>query len=235
MNSVVYVDSEQFNLVEEFGQEYLDSYDGSDGMIGILLKNRIKLIFASGSKVIFNYTGANEKVHTYFSPFNSGKYGFTLENAYVESTNCRYSCHDERNIDEDAYRNIYKNCTFIHDSSNCSWGTHQAIGGGLGKNGEIVIDGGYFENKGASELEDLNDAFYSVSYHNSAASDAQSSIHIKNAYLSTSALIMRGGTTEKQTKMTVNGCSVSKLPQAFNYDQTPKNVIIEEWGNTVRV
>lgn len=59
MDSVVYVDAETFNLVEEFGQEYLDSYDGSDGMIGLLLKNRIKLIFASGSKVIFNYTGAN--------------------------------------------------------------------------------------------------------------------------------------------------------------------------------
>ena len=78
MDSIVYVDAETFDLVEEFGEEYLDSYSGTE-LIGIYLKNRVHVIFANGSKVLFNYKGSNTKVHELFSPFNSGEYGFTLK------------------------------------------------------------------------------------------------------------------------------------------------------------
>ncbi len=234
MDSVVYVDAETFDLVQEFGREYLDNYDGSDGMIGIWLKNRVNVIFASGSKVIFNYTGSNENIHTYFSPFNSGKYGFTLENAWVESTNCRYSVHDERGGQDDTYHNIYKRCTFIHDSSNCSWGTHQAIGGGLGVHGDIEIDGCYFENIGGEIVDPGGDAYFNVSYHNSYGDNAQSRIVIKNSYFATSALIMRHGTSEKVSEMVVCGCSLKSEPQAYNYNSTPANVKCTSWNNVIR-
>src|SRR5699024_1754533 len=128
-------------------EEYLDSYSGAK-TIGICLKNRVHVIFANGSKVLFNYKGSNTKVHEYFSPFNSGEYGFTLENVWIESTNCRYSVHDERGFAADPYHNKYIRCTMIHDSSNCSWGAHQAIGGGLGQYGDVLIEDRYYKAVG---------------------------------------------------------------------------------------
>lgn len=158
MDSIVYVDAETFDLVEEFGNTYLESY-AQEFACGLFLKNRIHLIFAEGSKVVFNYTGSNSYIHRWFSPFNSGQYGFTLENCRIESTNCRYSVHDERASQSDAYHNIYKRCSMTHVSDGTDWTTNIAIGGGLGIHGDVLIEDGYFNGGGTID----------ISYHNSTA------------------------------------------------------------------
>lgn len=226
MDSIVYVDRGVYDLVEEFGTSYLDAYNGTDN-IGILLKNRVRVIFSSGSKVVFDYQGTNGKVHEYFSPFNSGEYGFTLENAYVESKHCRYSVHDERAHSTDSYHNVYKRCTFIHDSSNASgWHAAQAIGGGLGKYGDILIEDCYCKSVSNDDT---------ISFHSTTISendnDARSKIVVKNTYTTgTLCFIPLGNSTEK-TPIFVSGCNLRIEPKL---DGSAETMEVISWGNTIR-
>lgn len=229
MDSIVYVDAETFDLVEEFGEEYLDSYSGAE-TIGICLKNRVHIIFANGSKVLFNYKGSNTKVHEYFSPFNSGEYGFTLENAWIESTNCRYSIHDERGIAADPYHNKYIRCTMIHDSSNCSWGAHQAIGGGLGQYGDVLIEDGYYKAVGYVD---------NISYHNTLFAEdskAKSKVVIRGAYIDGTTLCANYGTSKEISQMFICGCSLRVEPKLERVitGERADNMEVIAWGNTIR-
>ena len=229
MDSIVHVDAETFDLVEEFGQEYLDSYSGTS-MIGLFLKNRVHVIFANGSKVVFDYQGTNTKVHSCFSPFNSGEYGFTLENAWIESKNCRYSVHDERGHSSDAYHNRYLRCTMLHDSSNCSWGVHQAIGGGLGQFGDILIEDGYYKSVGAVD---------NISYHNTTKtgqSNAKSKVVVRGAYIDGTTLCANYGTSTEVSQMFVSGCSLRQEPKLERVitDVRADNMEVIAWGNTIR-
>lgn len=228
MDSIVYVDNGTYDLVEEFGMTYLDSYNGTDN-IGLVLKNRVRVVFSSGAKVVFDYKGTNEKVHEYFSPFNSGKYGFTLENAYVESRNCRYSVHDERAHDTDSYHNTYKHCTFIHDSSQASgWHASQAIGGGLGKYGDILIEDCYCKSVSNDDT---------ISYHSTTISesgnDAKSKIVVKGTYTTGTLDFIQLGNSNQKTPIFVHNCNLRIEPKLEKYGSVDTMELIS-WGNTIR-
>lgn len=228
-DSVVYVDAGTYDLVAEFGQTYLDDYTDTYTMIGIWLKNRVHVIFASGAKVVFNYTGANVVAQTNFSPFNTAEHGFTLENAWVESTNCRYSVHDERWQYTDSYHNIYKRCTLIHDSSGTTWGGHQAIGGGLGLHGDILIDGGYFSAASNGEP---------ISYHNSTILGIQtkSKVVIRDAYIEGRVLCSNYGDSTEKSQMYVMGCSLAAAPylETVITAERVDNMELFAWNNEIR-
>lgn len=226
MDSIVYVDDGIYDLVSEFGIDYLDSYNGTEN-IGIELKNRIHIIFSSGSIIIFDYTGTNESVHKYFSPFNSGKYGYTIENAYVKSKNCRYSVHDERASADDSYHNIYKRCTFIHDSSKASgWHASQAIGGGLGKYGDILIEDCYCTSEGNNDT---------ISYHSPTITEegnnSKSKIVIKNTYTSGTLCFIPLGNSSQKTPIYVTGCSTVSAPYL---NGTADTMELIAWNNEIR-
>lgn len=169
MDSIVYVGSGTWDIIDELGSTYIESV--SDTKRGLVLKNRIHIIFASNSKVTCNYTGSRSTTKQWLSAFNSGAYGFTLENARIYSDNIRYTVHDERDQDTDAYRNVYKNCKMIH--SNGYYG--QCIGGGLGTNGEVIIEDCYFNNTTSENWRDV------VSYHNTAGS-GRSFVDVNGCY-----------------------------------------------------
>lgn len=157
---------------------------------GIILKNNVHLIFSSKAKVVFNYTGDNSLVHQYFSPFNAGENGFTLENLHLETSRCRYAIHDERALSTEMYINKYLNCNIVHDNTN--GGYVQCIGGGLGRNGEIIIKDCYFNNPNASNNDEL------VSFHNNFAQDQ-----------SKSNIVMSGNYFEKGT-IRISWCGESQ-------------------------
>ena len=230
LDAKVYVDPEEFDLVKEFGQEYLDAYDGSEGMIGIWLKNRVHVIFASGAKVLFNYTGANENVHTYFSPFNAGEYGFTLENAWVESKNCRYTMHDERNSAEIPYTNHYKRCTFIHDSSECSWGAHQALGGGLGCWGDILIEDCYMSANGYNDVL----TYHNAGYNQPDLTEFKSNITIRGCYVDGAVRVNATGYSKLVTVAHVSGnCLATEPHSGKTTEDATDNVLLRAWNNTI--
>lgn len=173
-NSIVYVSSGVYDLVEEFGTDFLENMDEKSPQ-GLYLHNNITVIFQPNSKVTFNYSGNNDFVKTNFSPFNTNntKYGFTLIGCVVEASNCRYCVHDEHTTNTEPYVNKYIDCEFkIDNTHNTPWGLHQCIGGGLGVSGIIKIENCIFNVVGA------NKNIYAVSYHNCNLENAKSFISI---------------------------------------------------------
>ena len=227
-----------YDLIEEFGDEYFNSFTSSTSeSAGLSLGYGTKIVFASDSKVIANYTGANEYVPKKFSPFNK-KYnsgGFTLENLTLECSNCRYAIHDEDASNADIYHNVYKNCNIkIDNSSNTQWGAKQCIGGGLGQCGYIEIDGCTFD----SVLAEGTQNYGVVSYHNASNATAKSNIIVKNSYFGKGQTVRASyyGTSEKITTVSVTGCGLGSAPivTAETSGSTTVNVEIKSYANEIR-
>ena len=230
MDSTVYVGPGTWDVVEEMG----DAFENiSQANRGIYLKNRIHLIFASDSEWVCNYTGTTASVIAWACIFNSGVYGFTLENATLKGSNIRYLVHDERDSDADSYINKYVNCRFELDNSESTATTHQCIGGGLGLCGYIEIDGCYFK----SVIDTPKNVIF---YHNSAAANggAKSHICVKNCYAY--GLGRFGfhwyGNSQLITEVEVSGCSYGAALHIGPETQTApyENVHVTEWNNIVR-
>lgn len=217
-NSVVYVEPGTYDLVQEYGQDYLD---GTSSDKGLELKNNIHIIFSSNSLVTFNYTGSNYWVHTEFSPFNSGAYGFTIENLSLECSNCRYCIHDERGNTIDRYVNKYINCKMSLDNrQNSDWNYNPMnIGGGLGSDGTIVIDSCMFNN--------------TVSYHNNngTQSDFKSHIIMKNSYIENHTFQVQSyGVSTKKTIAECCGNSFKQEPLVLG---DGNNMVLYAWNNVI--
>jgi hypothetical protein len=232
MNSVVYVGDGEWDIIDELGSDYVNSV--SFNQRGIVLKNRIKIVFSSKSKVICDYSGDNTTIMNWLSPFNAGEHGFILENLNIYSHNVRYSMHDERDSDDDFYINRYINCHFFNYNEN--GGFRQCIGGGLGKNGYIVIENCIFENPKAS-----NNSL--VSYHNTAnvgGGSAKSNIEVSNCYVKGTGTLRFSwyGTSTDTTivKATGNnlGSAIQFVAETSDGTSPNENVELYEWNNIIR-
>ena len=228
MDSTVYVGNGTWDVIEEMGDDFENI---SMNNRGIYLKNRIHLIFASDSEWVCNYTGTTASVIAWACIFNSGVYGFTLENATLKGSNIRYLVHDERDSDADSYINKYINCRFELDNSQSTSATHQCIGGGLGLCGYVEIEGCYFR----SVIDTARNVMF---YHNSAAAGAKSHISVKNCYAD--GLGRFGfhwyGNSQLITEVEVSGCSYGAELNIGPETQTAprENVHVTEWNNVVR-
>ena len=228
MNRTVYIGEGVWNLVEELGNDYIESV--SETKRGVYLKNGIHLIASSRALITCNYEGSNPNTIEWLSAFNSGEYGFTLENCRIESSNCRYTIHDERDSDDDQYKNVYKNCIVKHTKG----GGHTAcIGGGLGLDGHIIIDGCTFTSDQGTDAE-------VVSYHNSAdgywehspSKGAQSIVEISGSWVSGTIAVLTFGQSSKDTNFLIHGNSLGHEPY---YPQEPNPVIkVKSWNNEIR-
>lgn len=160
LDITILVDEGVYDIEQELKEIHGDSYFDSmqewqcknyRECRGLMLMNRVHIVCSSNSKFIFNYKGTNKWVLTWFSPFNAGKHGFTLENATIECSRCRYAIHDERgdHVINESYNNYYYHCNmYIDNSNNEQWDAKVCIGGGLGKAGNIVVKDCVFEAEG---------------------------------------------------------------------------------------
>lgn len=239
MESTVYVRSGEYNLVSEFedyyGSDFFANYSSSD-VKGIILKNRVSVIFDTKAHVTFNYTGDNNNVKSMFSPFNSGVYGFTLDNIHLEASNCRYNIHDERGSATDGYKNVYKNCSlYLDNSKNTGWNSKQCIGGGLGTNGNIIVENCIFESIGIAKS-----GYAIVSWHNSASSIAKSNIVFSGNYIKgkgTFRLSWYGGSTNITTALVNNnslGSAIESRAETNDSTSSIVNTEIIDWNNVIR-
>ena len=231
-DSIVYVGQGTYDIIDELGSEYIETI--SVGNRGLYLKNRVHLIFASDSKVTCNYTGTTEAVQTWLTIFNSGIYGFTLENATLEASNCRYTVHDERDSDSEAYTNKYINCNMYMDNTARNITNELCIGGGLGVNGHIIIDGCKFSNK--------QNESGSASYHNSAGV-GKSRIDLRDSYFDgkTFFYLSEYGESSDVSIAYISGCSFgaevninSQVIDVTDCNIKSGNVGIVAWNNVVR-
>lgn len=237
LNSIVYLGAGIWDIIEEFGEDYIESINANKR--GLYLKNNIHLICHPNSYIKCEYTGNNTSTKRWLSAFNSGINGFTLENANIITKNCRYCVHDERDSDTDFYTNRYFNCTMFNDNTDneSAIGADQCIGGGLGKNGCIIIDSCVFD--GLGEYSAKQAGTY-VSYHNSASENAKSIIILKNSYFKNKAGARFDwyGQSKEVTTAVVNGCSFGRdiVNMAETTDGTSpyENMKVNAWNNIVR-
>lgn len=239
MDSVVYLGDGTWDLIEEFGSDFFNNATGGGAprspVRGLLLKNRIHIIGSSKSKIICNYTGDNAVIKKWFSVFNSDIYGFTLENITIEASNIRYIIHDERDSDTDSYINRYINCHFKFDNSdNDTPGrTAQCIGGGLGIDGYIDINGGVFESIDTTKTGHI----CVVSYHNSAGANAKNHISIKNTYLKALGYfrINSYGESTEITECEITNCSMGRsVLIGHETGGSNMNINVTQWNNEIR-
>lgn len=227
-DSHVYVKSGTYDLIKEFKEYYGDTFfsNFSGSVVGIVLKKRVTVEFAPNAYVTCMYDGNNKTATSQFSPFNSGEGGFTLIGCNVTDKNVRYSVHDERTTSTDYYNNKYINCSFTHDKGNGN-GYIQAIGGGLGKNGNITVENCY--------LESLTSTGPILSWHNSAALDAKSSITIKDNIIKGTVRFGWYGTSTQISKMYVTNNKLYSEPYkvAETSSSTVDNVEIISWNNVI--
>lgn len=229
-DSVVFVDAETYDMETEFGTDFFTNYTSSSSR-GIELKNRVHVIFASGAKVVFDGSAYGDAVHQYFSPFNANAYGFTLENAWVETKACRYCVHDDYGDTDIPNHNVYKHCHFEHDSTGTNWGAHQAIGGGFGLSSDIEIRECYAKAEGV---------LYPITYHN-AGYNKPSLLHYKSIIVVTgchidgSVMVSRTGYSTDKSQAFISNNSVTLEPGIGATTQDAEdNVVMYKWNNIIR-
>lgn len=227
-DSVVIVKQGTYNLYEEFGgDDFFSTYDASTTK-GLVLRNGVKIIFASHSKVTFNNSNNYEQVSAQFSPFNTGSGGCTVENLTLDCTNCRYGIHDERGGSTDTYINKFINCNIKQ-----SGGYQRCIGGGLGKSGEIVIENCVFNCVGRADNAD------SVSYHNNnSATDSasRSNLVVKNNFFVTGTFRLSWcGVSTLITDCICTGNKLKSNPihKAEREQDVIENTNLMAWNNTI--
>lgn len=232
-NVTIIVYPGEYDMIQEiaelYGEDYLDNI--SERWFGCTyLGNGMRIVFAEGAHIKCNYTGSNAYIRDYFSPFNAAAGGFTLENLNISCSGVRYCVHDERSSDSDVYQNYYLNCQMYKDSENGAI-QQQCIGGGLGRNGEIIIKDCYFDG-------DKNDTQILVSYHNSAASDAQSKVVVEGCYFNKRGRLRfahYGNSTNKTMCICHGnsfGDSIEVAYETSSYHV--ENIEVVAWGNEVR-
>ena len=248
-NSKVYIQDGTYDLISEFGSNYLENTTSDRG---IELKNGIHLIFSPNAKVTCNYTGNNDFIKTEFAAFNSfteyssqgvKRTGFTLEGINIEASNIRYVIHDEHSGSDVPYTNIYKNCNMKFDNRNNDKSQNtQCIGGGLGLSGEIIIENCIFDSE---RVNTSMNTVYAVSYHNSSAQGTEgvsgyhSNVIVKDNYFKGQYNTFRAGYVGILTDVTT--CLVSNNNMGANpicvdeQSGSPYvNMELIEWNNHIR-
>ena len=239
MDSVLYVDDGVYDLIEEFGSAWFEALTSLNTMSGLVLKNRIHVVFSPNSKVISHYTGNNQYALSLYSPFNAGEYGFTIENLNLDCSRCRYAVHDERNGNTEQYKAHYINCKMkIDNSNNSAWTAKHCIGGGLGTNAEIVIENSLFESDDSSTR-------YGVYYHipNVATDDYRSVVVIKDNYFVTGCITLDdvAGTPSSDSDNSEYMITNNSFPIKYDgtneqgiFNALAKSYNIRAWGNSFR-
>ena len=178
----------------------------------IVLGKNIKIIGMGNARIICHYTGDSATVMSQYSVFRKsvGGKGFTLENITLDCSRIRYCVHDDNGSNTDYYQNNYINCNMKMDNTdNTNWHTPTCIGGGLGGNAVINIDGGIYD--GYSTDPTLSQ-LYDISYHNSGYNQALSKIFIKNVYMKHTARFSYFGDSTLVTQVIVSNSSVIAMP-----------------------
>lgn len=226
-DAVVRILAGTWDIIDELGNDYMNAVSSNSSTWGIVLKNRIHLIGSSNSVLVAKYTGSNTNVKQYFSLFNAGEYGFTLENLNMETDNTRYTIHDDRGASGlEQYINKYINCSMKHTNGMYS----DCIGGGLGRNGLIVIENCYFEG-------DNDRLAYYHGNNYGGQTDAQCKIIVNGNYfagIGTFKLTKYGDSVKMSTAYVSNN-SFGTAPSVNSGSYAPQdNMRMIEWNNEIR-
>ena len=162
-NYDVYIKGGEYRFTNEIVEKIR-----ADGRRGVPIGNNCRYYFETGANLYCEYTGENKAdVCGFFSPLDSQNVGgnFEIYNLDLISKNTCYALHDEANSSDVFCKHVYKDCYIELD--NTSLGTNgnaisKALGGGLGKYEEVIIENCVFKATNPSATGSTQD---DASYH----------------------------------------------------------------------
>lgn len=229
-NSIVYVGAGTWDIVDELGSTYMEAVTSNPLTWGLELKNNIHIIGTAKTIIQARYTGTTQNTREYFSVFNAGAYGFTLENVKIVADNIRYIIHDDRGSGGSTpYVNKFINCDMKLTSG---YYGDTVIGGGLGINGTIEIRNCRLE--GSAGTHRL--AYYHGNNYQ-GETGAKCTIIVQGCYFAGDGsfdVTKYGDSTEMSTAYLSNN-SFGSAPQVTSGSYAPQdNMQIVAWNNEIR-
>ena len=224
-----------YDLMEEFKAEIAA---GLSSQTGCYLTNNIHVKCLQGAiiKAIYETTNNYDSVYQYFSPFYADTGNFVLEGATIIAKDTRYCVHDEAyGSTADGYNHTYINCNMYYTNTMTNGFYSQCIGGGLGRDGYISIQGGTYKT---DTVEGVNVGNNPISYHNGNVAGAKSIIYIDHVNLADGGYFRFGkyGPSTEITNIYVSNCRMGaaidlmyEVPSAFQVD----NMAVTDWNNVI--
>lgn len=238
-NATVYVHEGEYDLEQEFATEIAAH---TESHCGIQLGRNMHVIFYQGAKVkaILEPESYNAEtwawINDHFEPFwvaYADQCNFTIENMVCEMKNTRYCVHDELAGIDVAYIHKFINCTMKYTSSRTeNFKYIQCIGGGLGRNGNITVEGGLYESVYTPDGTRKNQT---ISYHNANNASAYSHIELRNVYAKGKSYFAFGtlGTSTAKSPVLISSCSMEYAPLKDHVSGTD-NYELYEFCNEIR-
>ena len=240
LDSIVYVSPGEYDVIDEFGSDYMSAVDSSHNW-GLELKNRVHII--GSSKTVIKAINENTEENTnfsnikeYFSIFNAGALGFTIENLTLVDDSIRYSVHDDRGgAGPVPYRNHYINCSMSHKNGMYS----DCIGAGIGEDGYIEIRGCFFDGDVTRNGQPVTRYVYWHGNNNSSVTNAKGRIYVTGCYFTNNGTfkLTRYGNSTAKTIAYISGNSFGSQPEITNGSYpTPiiDNMEMVAWNNEIR-
>lgn len=237
-NTVITVEAGEYDIYSEligvYGQSFFDSHtvNTTDGW-GLEIGNNITIKGSPNAKLQFNYPGVNTSVLGNFALLMLRNSDVKIQGVTLMASNCKYVVHDDWYVKDGAFLHEYEDVVMIMDNTDNPLGNNfRCIGGGVGNDSHISIDGCIFEALGTSVEKHL------VSYHNAADSSAQSRITIKNNYFKDTGSIRLGyfGTSTLLTDVLITNNSYHTDVDVVSEDgiTTNNNFNVVKFGNEIR-
>lgn len=231
-NTTIFVDSGEYDIIEELGgSAYTESRTSTSSYAGGLQLGNGTKIIGTGSdvKLTAKYTAATNQVMTdRFSIFNIVG-SFWLENLEFEVQNVRYCVHEDMSaLSSDqrpaSYTGVYKNCRMKHNGTvSTTWTIPACIGGGVMNDSLHIIDGCVLISP-----QGINPA----GYHNNATSNSGvAHVIVRDTYFAnngTMAFSVFNANTQVITAE-VAGCRLGKPIS----DTSSGLYVITDWDNLV--
>ena len=237
--TVVHVLPGTYDIAKELGDDYFKNYTQdftkaySPIARGLPLANNVRLIFDSKAKVIFNYTGDNQWVNSYFSLFSCYPKGTgaTVENLHAEASDCHYIIHDDLGAYDagSLITTSFQHCDLkLDNTKNPVEHKSTIIGGGLTYNQHVEIEDCNFDGANGNTT---------VSYHNHVLGNSRSTLILKDNYFAENngfQAISTGNNPDNSLFM-ISGNSFGHeiIQDKLNADDTT-NIIVKAWNNEVR-
>ena len=237
----LYLEEGEYDLLQELEEYYGTSDFLADTPSGRGLELGYDITIRASPKALIkaNYTGNDERMLVYYSPFNCYNApnvgGFSLIGVNVQCSRVRYVIHDEKGgSGVGPYNNLYENCNFyIDNTNNRPWGMSVCIGGGLGHGGCIIVKNCIFEGVYPNRRDAL------VSWHNNSTEGAKSFIWCTGNYLKGDKGFRFSwyGDSKEVTEVLLQGNNVGRATMVGpepGTDSPNENVHVKEYNTTIR-
>ena len=159
--------------------------------------------------------------------YSAGNSSFTLDGLNIKAQNTRYCVHDEHG-GQGVYHHTYKNCIMHYTNTYSSPYYVQCIGGGLGQNGYISIEGGMYTSEPtyAYSGQTIDSSTQPITYHNGNNANALSKIFIKDVYLTGKGHFRFGdyGPSTNKTPVLITGCRMG-MPTTHAFENQEFSVV----------